>query len=377
MVIVFVIDNYLSQTDGTHISAHRFREELIRQGHTVRVLSIGVEGPDMFGLGEHYIPVITPAARQSHLRFARFDRETARRALEGADVVHTFFPWQLQRKTLELAREMGVPVTGAFHCPTEHITYNMGLKGCPPLAEFLYWLFRVRFYRKVENIHCPSAFTAAQLQKRGYTAKMHVISNGVSDVYRPAGEASGAREKSAGNGAIHVMMAGRLAPEKRQDLIIRAAGLSRHRERIRLHFTGQGACLKRYRRLSAALPNPPEFGFVSPERLLEMMQCCDIYIHASDVEAEGLACLEAFSCGAVPIISDSPKSAASQFALDARSIFRRGDCRDLRDKLDWWIEHPEERRLMGLRYARLGERYRIKHSAGSLLAMFAEAMGKG
>jgi hypothetical protein len=104
------------------------------------------------------------------------------------------------------------------------------------------------------------------------------------------------------------------------------------------------------------------------------MQENDIYVHASDVEAEGLACLEALSCGNVPIISSSPRSAASQFALDERSKFAKGDFPDLRDKLDYWIEHPKERWVMRKKYAELGRNYTINKSAQKLLEMFAEAI---
>ncbi|MDR2662141.1 MAG: glycosyltransferase [Treponema sp.] len=368
MTIVFVVDDYLSQTNGTHVSARRFREELIKLGHTVRVLSIGVEGPDMFGLTEHYIPVITPVAKLSNLRFAKFDREVARRALEGADVAHLFYPWQLQEKTARLAEQMGIPVTAAFHCPPGHITYNIGLGQFAPVAEFIYWLFRIKFYHKIENIHCPSALIAGALKKHKYRARFHVISNGVSEAFKPALQA-----ETRDDNEIRVLMSGRLAPEKRQDLVIKAVQHSKYKDRIQLYFTGQGACLKKYKKLASSLPRPPVFGFVSPEQLVEIMRSCDIYVHASDVEAEGLACLEALSCGKTPIISDSPKSATSQFALDKRNLFKKGSYRDLRDKLDWWIEHPEELKAMERRYAELGQKYNIRYSAQKLLTMFNTA----
>jgi glycosyltransferase involved in cell wall biosynthesis len=367
MVIVFVVDNYLSQTDGTHVSARRFRDELTRMGHEVRVLSIGVEGPGMHSLRERYIPVVTPVARRSRLRFAQFDRETARKALAGADVMHAFFPWQLQQKTMFLAREMGVAVTSAFHCPPEHVSYNMGLKAFPPLVEFIFWHFKHIFFKHVEDIHCPSALTARDLEKHGYTARLHVISNGVSSEYKPV-------EKARGDDFIHVLCSGRLAPEKRQDLVIKAVNHSKHRNRIKLRITGQGVYEKRYRREAAPLPVPAEFGYLRREDLIRTMQENDIYVHASDVEAEGLACLEALSCGNVPIISSSPRSAASQFALDERSKFEKGNFLDLRDKLDYWIERPEERWVMRKKYAELGLNYTINKSAQNLLEMFAGAI---
>jgi len=370
MVIVFVVDNFLSKTDGTHISAHRFREELIKRGHTVRVVSIGVEGPDMYGLKEHYLPIVTPVAKRSKMKFAKFDKEIVSRALEGADLVHLFFPFQVERKTLALAKKMGIPVCGAFHCQPENITYNVGLKHFGFFAFFLYWFFKVRLYGKIENIHCPSSFIAEELKKHKYRARLHVISNGVSPNFRPPVLALVKRDGDK----INVLMIGRLAPEKRQDLIINAVKHSKYRDRIQLYFAGTGASQKKYAALAEGLPNPPRFEFLPQDKLVELVQKTDIYIHASDIEIEGISCMEAFSAGKVPIISDSKKSATSQFALDARSLFKKGDYLDLRDRLDYWIEHPEEQARMSKEYIKLGEIYNVSHSVQKMIQMFKDAI---
>jgi glycosyltransferase involved in cell wall biosynthesis len=375
MVVVFVLDNYLSETDGTNISAHRFREELIKRGHTVRVVAIDVEGPDMYGLKEHYVPVATPVARRSNMRFAKFDEKIVSQALEGADIVHLFFPFYLGRKSCRLAKKKGIPVCGAFHCQPENVTYNIGLGRFAFAADFVYWLFKFWLYGKLDNIHCPSVFLAEELKKRRYRARLHVISNGVSSFFKPAGKPAGP-EAAREDDTVNVLMIGRLAPEKRQDLIIRAVQCSKYRSKIQLYFAGKGASQKKYAALAAGLPHPPVFEFLPQDRLLKLIQKTDIYIHASDIEIEGMSCIEAISCGKVPIISNSKKSATSQFALDARSLFKRGDYLDLRDKLDYWIEHPEEREKMGKEYIKLGESYNIGLSVEKMIRMFETAIGE-
>jgi 1-acyl-sn-glycerol-3-phosphate acyltransferase len=366
MVIVFVEDNYLHETDGTAVSTHRFREELIKRGHTVRVIGIGVRGPDMYGLREHYVPLATPVAARNNMHFAGFDKKVAAEAFTGADLVHLIFPWQMHRKCLALARKMGIPVSAAFHCQPENVTYNMMIRLLGAANTFVYFLFRTWLYGKVENIHCPSRFIAGELKKHKYRARLHVISNGILDGFRPPAE-SVAREDDR----INVLMIGRLAEEKRQDLIIKAVRQSKYRDRIQLYFAGRGPMYKRYLRMSKRLPNPPVFAFYSQRDLRDLIYKTDVYIHSSDAEIEGISCIEAFSCGKVPVISDSSKSATSQFALDARSLFKKGNYRDLRDKLDYWIEHPEEREIMGEKYAEEGKLYHIGHSVTKLENMFA------
>ena len=358
MVIVFVVDNFSSKTDGTNISAQRFREQLINLGHEVRVLALGVEGEGMFGLKEHYIPIVTPVAKKSNMRFAKFDKQIVKRALDGADVVHLFFPFKLQRKTYKLSKKMGIPVTAAFHCQPENISYNIGLKKFGFVNKILYKMFKSWLYKRVDSIHCPSKFLANELEKNKYKAKLHIISNGVSDSFVPT-----ATEVIRDDNMINILMVGRLAAEKRQDLIIKAVGMSKYKERIQIYFAGKGPKEKSYKKLGNSLPNKPIFQFLSQIELIDRLHKTDIYIHASDIEIEGISCIEAISTGAVAIISNSKKSATPQFALSDKSLFNAGDAKDLKEKMDYLIEHEGERKQLSFDYANRGRQYSVAHSA--------------
>jgi len=383
MIIVFVVDNFEHLTNGTTISARRFREELEKRGHTVRVVS-DIDNTDgqargewLYALKVRNIPIVSKIASWNNMRFAQFDEATIRRALAGADVVHLFFPWELQKRCLAIARGMGIAVTAAFHCQSENITYNIKMKYFGFLNSFIYWFFHIKLYRDVGHIHCPSAFAAGELKKHHYKAVLHVFSNGVQDRFRPpAGEGADPYLQCEPDAKIHILMTGRLSEEKRQDVLIKAVQHSRHSARIQLHFAGKGPRERYYRRLSAGLPLLPEFRFVSQEELVGLIHRSYIYVHASEVEIEGLGCLEALACGLVPVIANSEKSAAPQFALDERSLFRTGDWRDLRDKIDYWIDNPDERRRMRLEYARLGEKYRVSSSARLMEEMFLQAIAE-
>jgi len=371
MTIVLVEDNYLHETDGTAISTHRFRNELIKRGHTVRVLAIGVEGPGMFGLKEHHVPIVSAVARKNNMHFAKFDKHIVAKALDGADLVHLIFPWQIAQRCFALAKKMGIPASAAFHCQPENVTYNAKIRFLRFVNRFLYFLFKVWLYRKIDNIHCPSQFIAGELARHKYKARLHVISNGISNIFTPP-SAPVPKDPDI----IRVLMVGRLAKEKRQDLIIKAVMHSKYKDKIQLHFVGRGPMYEYYRRLGAKLPRPPHFEptFIPQEKMPELIHKEDIYIHASDAEIEGIACIEAIACGKVPIISDSKISAAGQFALDQRSLFKKGKYLDLRDKLDYWIEHPEERERMEKEYARLGQRYNISYSVPKLERMFEDTI---
>lgn len=87
-----------------------------------------------------------------------------------------------------------------------------------------------------------------------------------------------------------------------------------------------------------------------------------------------MSCMEAFSSGLVPVIADSPKSATPQFALDGRSLFTAGDPDSLAERIDWWIEHPEERAEMERTYSELGKKYALEACVDQFEAMLAEEL---
>ncbi|MCX7656602.1 MAG: glycosyltransferase [Treponemataceae bacterium] len=400
MVIVFVIDNYGILTNGTTITAYRFVEALKARGHTVRVVSVGVSGPDMYALPKRYIPIVSEVARGQSVLFAKPVQTVLEEAFRGADVVHLFMPWKLARRARRIAREMGIPCTAAFHVQPENITYGAGLGPAgSPLAHFIYHYFRWIVYRHVDHIHCPSQFIARELRRHGYTAHLHVISNGIHDFFHPPThdertlinpvkkgeeksidpedqEVSSLQERTPvpEEKPFTIIMVGRYAPEKRQDVLIKAIGRCRYRDRIRLILAGAGPREAHLRRLAEHYGIPTTFGFYQQDELRNLLWQADLYVHAADVEIEAIACLEAIACGKVPVISDSKKSATRQFALDERSLFRHGSSRDLAQKIEYWIEHPEERHAMEERYYQRSRIFRLEYSVKKAERMFEEAM---
>ncbi len=376
MIITLVVDTFNVHNNGTTVSAMRFAATLISRGHTVRVVACGEpgdapwpgRGPEMYWVPELVVPIASRLAHRQNTVFAKPDREVLIAAIKGADVVHIYQPWPLGRVAERIARQLGVPAIAAFHVQPEHITYNIGLGWFPPAAHFVYVLLRLAFYRRFADIHCPSKFIAAQLRRHGYRARLHVISNGVGSTFRPGP----ARVRNA-DAPFRILMVGRFSPEKRQDVLIRAVRRSRHAARIQLHLAGQGPREKRLRRMATKLANPAQFGYYSQAELLELIRSCDLYVHASDVEIEGVSCMEAFSCGLVPIISDSRRSATGQFALGPENLFRSGDPSSLAERIDGWIEDPGSLDAASDTYARYAELYAVDRSVKAIERVYARA----
>jgi 1-acyl-sn-glycerol-3-phosphate acyltransferase len=377
MIITLVTDTFDVGNNGITVSAMRFAANLVSRGHTVRVVACGEpgdatgqqpDGPEMFWVPELVVPIATRLAHRQNTVFGSPDRETLIAAIKDADVVHIYQPWPLGRAAERIAREIGVPAVAAFHIQPENITYNLGLGWFPPAAHLVYFLLRVLFYGRFADIHAPSTFIAAQLRQHGYRARLHVISNGVSSSFRPGP----ARVRGADE-PYRILMVGRFSPEKRQEVLIKAVRKSRHAARIQLQLAGHGPRERRLRRMAEKLPRPAQFGYYSQAELVALIQSCDLYVHTSDVEIEGVACLEAFACGLVPVISDSRHSATGQFALEPGNLFRSGDPSSLAERIDGWIDDPESLAKASDTYAHYADLFAVDQTVKAIERVYARA----
>ena len=77
-----------------------------------------------------------------------------------------------------------------------------------------------------------------------------------------------------------------------------------------------------------------------------------------------------------PVIAESPKSAAKTFAIHPQSLFQVDNYRDLANRIDYWIEHPEERTEYEKRYSQKGQEYNIEACVLRMEEMFQEAINE-
>lgn len=369
MRILIVIDQYDGANNGTTISARRFVENLRKLGNEVRVISTGKKEKDKYIVKKlRLFPVANWIVTSQGMTFAKANKEKLTEAIKWADIVHFYLPFFISIKGMKIAKQMNKPMTSAFHVQPENITYTIGLGKKEKVNDKIYEVFRDTFFNNFKHIHCPSDFIANELIKHGYTAKMHVISNGIE----PEWKYLKSKKPEELKDKIIITMVGRLSGEKRQDLLIDAVSKSKYSDKIQLIFAGKGPKELNYMKLSEKLANKPIFNFYPNEELRYILSYTDLYVHTSDAEIEAISCIEAIATGLVPVIAESDKSATSQFALDSRSKFESGNSRDLANKIDYWLENEKERKEMEVKYADYAKKYRIEESMKKIEEMFKE-----
>ena len=355
MNILFVIDQYNSHNNGISISTVRFANCLRNEGHDVRIVTTGTKQDNLYIVPERHVIIATRFAHAQGQLFAKPQKTTLKNAIELCDVAHFIMPWKLSKKVIKIAKKLNKPFTAAFHVQAENVTYNIGLGNNKFATKLVYWYFR-RFYKNIKHVHCPSKFIADELVAHNYKNELHIISNGINENFLPIK----CEKPQEYMDKIVITMVGRHSIEKRQDILINAVAKSKYCDKIQLIFAGKGPKTEYYKKLAKKLPNPPEFKSYIQSDLIKVLQYSDLYVHASEVEIEAISCLEAMACGLVPIISNSPVSATKQFAIDDKSLFNNGDSDDLATKIDYWIEHEEEKKQYSEKYVKYAQNYNIK-----------------
>lgn len=371
MRFAFVCDDLSGHGNGTSVTAYRYAEALRRQGHEVRMVGVGASGPNAFPVPEKQLPLVTNISHSCGFRFAEPSRQVFDAAFDGVDLIHLFLPFELEQAALDWARRHHVPVSAAFHLQPENVTYNARIGSAPIVCHELYGHWRKVLYDRVRHVHCPSGMIAHELQRHGYRAQTHVISNGVPSGFHAGPEPAPLFDA---DGRVHVLSVGRLGREKDQATIIRAIARSPYKDRISLHLAGKGYMKNRLMALADELGVSMSIGYYDPASLAELMRCCPLTVHASVADIEAISVIECFASGSVPIIARSRKSAPSAFAIGTHCLFGAHDADGLARCIDWWIDHPKAVGPTRDLYLEKAEDLRVDICAGKFAMMAEQAV---
>ena len=378
MKVLIVCNNAYLRGNGICTAVLSLLGRLKGAGIDVRLMACGNpdpqgEQPD-YSLEHFKIPIFEPIIHANGFNFAKVDRNIIAEAVAWADVVHISEAFPLEAATVRIAKREGTPCVGSFHMFSQNILANIGLRRAELLNAFITWLWKTRVYDYCTHIHCPTEPVRLHLISSGYKSRLVMVSNGIGIQAGPVITTVPQQDP------VMILCTGRFSHEKSQEVLLEAMKYSKYADRIQLHFAGRGPLEGKYKRLADKLVRDnilkyiPVFGFYSAEELEALARRAYLYIHCAWVEVEGLSCVEALKEGAVPVIAKGPYTAAWRFALDDRSIFPVFDAKALAERIDWWIEHPQERMRVGKEYAESIRKYDIEDSVGQMIRMYQESI---
>lgn len=344
MNITVVCDVLGDETNGTTIAAMNLIRHLKSAGHNVSVLCADADKKRQEGF--YVVPnlnfgIFNPIVKKNNVTLAKPQDDIVRKSLENADHVHIMLPFALGRSALKVALEKNISTTAGFHAQAENLSAHVRLQHVQPVNRAIYKNFYNKFYKFVDGIHYPTKFiqncfeSSIKKQTNGF-----VISNGVNSHI----EKKEVEKPQEFKDKIVILSTGRYSVEKAQAVLLKAIKYSKYKDKIQLVLAGQGPLYNKYERLGRKLPIKPILQVFAREDMANVYNYCDLYVHPAEMELEGIACLEAICVGKLVIVSDSKKSATKGFAVDEKCIFKHHDPKALARTIDYFIEHPEEKK---------------------------------
>ena len=376
MVITFVCDVLGQENNGTTIATMNVIRSLRAKGHEVRIVcpdqdKLGQPGyyvvPAInFGIFSHYVASngVCPASGK--------DLGPLKEALEGCDIVHFNFCGMLSGKACDYAHSLGIPCTASLHTQAENFTNHVKMENFYPANKLVYtWLYRSLF-SKVDAIHYPSKFIHDLFEKvNRFHSKSYVISNGIQKAF----QREAVERPVEYQGKFIIVYTARYSTEKAHKQLLKAMKYSTHRNDILLILPGAGPLEAKLKKEAKKwCVNPPVFGFHSRDEMVKILNYADLYCHVGTVDIEPVSFLEAISVGICPVLTDSPRSAVSGFALNQRNVYDHRSSKDLAKHIDYWFEHPIERKQNADSYLGYADKFDFQRSMDAMEKMFLETI---
>ena len=375
MKITLICDMYGLSANGTSNTYTTLAREMVKRGHSVTI----VTPCEKDIVDENNVKWISVPRRNFHC-FNKYvskngvvlGKPVKDKLLEGikdADIVHILMPFKMGRAVIPLCRQLHIAYTAATHVQAENVTAHIGMKNVEFVNNIVYNRFYRVFYKYLDFVHAPSDLIADIFRQHKCTCQFRVITNGVRKefVYKDTPKPEKYKDKFV------IANTGRYSKEKCQGDIIEAVGKSKYRDKIKLIIAGQGPQEEHYRKLVQKLGVDAELGYLNKQDFLDLLNYADLYVHASEIELEGISCLEAMACGRPCLFSDS-KKAAMRYYANPDSLYKFGDTDELAQKIDYYYEHPEERKALGEWYLNNSERFKLSNAMDEMEKLFKDAI---
>lgn len=372
MKILVVADVLGQKNNGTTMAAYNLIESLKKRGHEVRVLCGDID--KMNEPGYYVCPlmnfgVFNRYMDKNDVHPAKADEFIISKAMDGVDHVHIMLPFSVGNKAAKMANERGIPITAGFHMQAENLTSHFHLMKLKNLNPTVYRVIYRKMYRYADAIHFPTKFIKDDFEKAVGPTNGYVISNGVRKTFhkKQVERPDYLKDKFV------ILYTGRYSKEKMQKILIRAVQISKYKDKIQLVLAGDGPMRHKIEKWCEKLPNKPILGIHPQDELIDLINCCDLYVHCAYAELESIACLEALACGLVPVINKTKRVATVNFALSRKNLFQCNNPRSLARRIEYWIEHPEERAKKSKEYEEFTKQFEFEHCMDRMEQMIIEA----
>lgn len=306
MKILLTTDTYMPVINGVVTSTVTLKESLSRQGHDVRVLTLGKEdGFDpvqhVYSLSSFNLNKVYPGARVTLPALA--DRHVMRDVYQWhPDIIHSQCEFSTFRIACHIAEQLDIPIVHTYHTVYEDYTHYFSPNKTWGKKFVSYMTRRVLNY--TEAVIAPTKKVESLLHGYGVQQPIAVIPSGIfldKFAERLSAEKRTALRQKYQIPADHFLLVtiGRIAKEKNLDEIIDYLD-QMNEEKVSLLIVGDGPYRKELEDKVASTQiakNIHFAGMIDPDEIPSYYQMGDTFVSGSTSETQGLTYIEAMASG--------------------------------------------------------------------------------
>jgi len=369
--VTIVTESFPPDVNGVAHCVLRVAEHLVLRGHQPMVIAPAPARGTSGAAGSYPFPVVrlpsVPMPGYAGFRIGLPVRHLdAALANHEAELVHLASPFVLGSSAVAAARRRHLPTVAVYQ--TDMPAYAR-IYGTGRLGEAVAWRWLRRIHNAADRTLAPSAASAASLREHG-VQRIWLWGRGVdTERFDPARRSPLTRHELAPGGELLVGYVGRLAQEKRVDLLAQVAAMPG----VRLVVVGGGPAGAALRQ---ALPQALFLGPRHGTELATIYASLDVFVHAGACETFGQTLQEAAASG-LPVVA--PAAGGPLDLVDdglTGYLVAPGDPGALADAVGRLARDPQLRLAMGRagRDKTLGRSWRTL--GDQLIAHYASLLGE-
>ncbi|MCL1632793.1 glycosyltransferase family 1 protein [Sporolactobacillus sp. CPB3-1] len=217
------------------------------------------------------------------------------------DLIHVATPFNMGLIGRYYAGKLNIPLVGSYHTDFDaYLSYYKMDFLSPILWHYLRW-----FHNSLQRTFVPSQVTKRQLETRGFN-NLSIWSRGVDcQLFHPQDSAQAIRRKYGIHSKYMLSFAGRLAPEKDIDTLVRIMKKVNEKWGNDVHWliAGDGPLAEQTKAICGE--NVTFTGYLTPSELAQVFASSDLMVFPSPTETFGNVVLESMACGTPVIGADS------------------------------------------------------------------------
>lgn len=397
MKLLLVADQYYPPTlGGSAITLRRLAHGLAERGHDVTVLAPGTQGLRNYVERDGNTTVVRARAvpalhlatntnKKTAPRLALLPESVVERTIQRIrpDLIQIVTPTIMGAPAWKHGRKLGIPIVASNHGIADNLIpfkYNREWLAYK-IWDSVYWKEVIEFLNQCDFVTAPTNLACDMLTERGLNKQPVPVSNGVDlNVFRPPGpgekERLRLRFKLPDDRPI-VMYAGRLALEKRLDLLLEAMPKVLSRARCHFLFMGAGSLDIKGMVSAAGLGAHATFtGLVDDQTLPLVYRAADMLVLPSESELQGMVLLEAAASG-LPLIGANALAIPEIVHHGENGLLHvPGNADDLAERILALVEDEAARQQYGETSLELVQHHALDACVAQMASIYEDAIAQ-